>query len=244
MRFREIITENVATQRDLEILATCIIDVWVSELIARVNIKWRDPESWDIIGYGIEANDIRKRLPRVMRGLVRDLRVRPTPGSSYFEGHTIYLRVQHDLVNAVTRYKDDPAEIRRILMKSYSDLVHELTHLYDDRRSAGKYVANPHSQETLRKAAAMNNDPSAAAREAWSDLYMTDPAEVNAWYQAAVSVIRPYLGDSFEDYYDKFTQEYRHHQTLSPEKLRRLIKRLYAEWSAERGRKRIRPTRP
>jgi hypothetical protein len=157
-------------------------------------------------------------------------------------------------IEAVKLYRSEPGkrladeQRRAILAQNKSnieydftqmvpELVHELTHALDDRRSKGKYVKNSRSIHTKNMLNNLENDYSQenvqANNQAWSDAYSVDPAEVNAWFQSAVAASRDYLNASFEDYKREFSNHYMHYRILPKEEQKRLMKRLYAEWKSE-----------
>jgi ferritin len=130
----------------------------------------------------------------------------------------------------INLYINDSVELARLLSMSdkeintfkweiwlinrfYKTVVHELTHAYDDFMSGGKYISNDY----------VGIDG--------GDAYYNQTLEYNAYYTAAVSEIRKYRYFTWESYIDKFKDSMYSFKKLNKEYQKKILKRLYAEWS-------------
>jgi hypothetical protein len=239
MRLQEILLENPKSQANLEALANAILDMMAKQVVSKI-AGYRsyygrlDDMTFSHLDVGVNTwlNLDPKALPGSIRRFARRRHgIHVTlGGESSYDDNRIKIIVPRGFLQTVLEHPDDVAMIRGLLRHSLPSLVHELSHAYDDARSKGRYVRNKRSTDTRTKLAAYERDPSDDNEAAWSAAYAVDPAETNAWFQAAVTASKHALHEPFEDYARIFMDHFPHYRQLPKLERQRLLKRLFVQW--------------
>ena len=239
MRYREVLVEDAKIQHGLEVLARAILAALATTIPQKVAGYRSYHGSLD----GIRLSDLGtltdyhlqpKTIPMPVRRLVRKLSVSLSGEDSFantFGSFVIKLTAPQGLTHQVI---SDAELLRPLLQTLVPNLVHELSHAWDDLRSKGRYVRNRRSAATKARFATYADEPSEAHQAAWSRAYIRDPAEINAAFQAAIAAIP--MNASFDAYATAFYDRLPQFSAWPPTVQARMRKRLYKQWSALRDR--------
>lgn len=238
MRYVELILyEDVKVQHGLEVLADAILATLAEKI----------PPSVDgYEGYHGSTDNIRisdlarcyanldidpKTIPMPIRRLARKVLTVRLGGEDSFDtpirGHYQIIIAAPDGIKQ--RVIKDSALLRQVLPSTRPNLVHELTHAWNDLQSKGRFRQNKQSAEAIASLGRYYDNPSEENQTAWSKAYLNDPAEINAAFQAAVASTP--LSNSFASYADNFYTKLPQFPHWPRSVRERLQTRLYTHWS-------------
>lgn len=230
----EVLRENVQIQRAIEHYADVILAVLADRIISSAAGYQSRFGTLDGIVFsvlrGVHQWDIDpKTIPMPVRRLARrEVSVKLGAQDSFEHSDSSYeieIRRPDGLKNETLT---DPARLRALLQTVQPNLVHELTHAWNDYQSKGRFVKNSKSIATKTLFTTYDNDPSEANQQAWSDAYMHDPAEINAFFQSAIAAT-PWVA-SFDNYRSDVIERLPQFSHWSQAVQKRLYQRLYQHW--------------
>lgn len=154
--------------------------------------------------------------------------IREGNGGSY-SGKDIQLNYSPEEVDALHgRLMENPnagfSIVHSFLKKKESTLLHELTHAFDDWKSRGQYRNNDRSKQVVRHPHA--SDEAMLA-------YLRDPVEISARYHEVVS--NTPFNRGWEQARDFFTRHFTGWDFIEEKERKRLLSRLYIQWTTMKG---------
>jgi hypothetical protein len=234
----EILRENVQVQRALEQYADAILDLLANRIVSSVKGVLAHRTTLDGLNFSdlrgvskFDSDIIAKMIPGFVRPLARRTAVKLGGQDSFERSESDYeIVIRRPEGISKNEILLDAGHLRSLLPAVRSNLVHELTHAWNDYQSKGRFVKNAKSMASKTLFRAYNDDPTDANQQAWSNAYTHDPAEINAFFQAAITAT-PWVA-SFDNYLSDFRQQLPQFSQWSDDVQTRLYTRLYQHWQA------------
>lgn len=226
------VVETKDSEREIRKLSSLITDKFAMKLkniekYPEINLRVK-PEMYQVyegpLNDFVTGTDLVIRLVPKDESVSKDFDMVQSAGAAYYgAGQIIEVYMAKALLDQI-RSKDRRLRdglIASRMRKVESDLVHELTHAYDDFRSSGKYHEKDYPTDLKGKNL---------------DKYYSLPSEVNAYYAQALQASQNKklrFGDPKENwtlYFTSFVENFSGWKSLSPEQQKRIKGRVYNEY--------------